>query len=255
MARCVEFQKWKRLSQFRLWHAAVMAFHSTKCMAQLANYRKCWNCEIKWPWVKTGGAGRTKLHFCASRVPCILRKNFAEGGQWDFPCCGFFFPEFFFFYWCVLILTGSCWTAERKAKLIGVALGTNLSPGQDSWSPTPFFFLPWLWWSENLVAFPGLVGFLWSSVKKEIIVALLYQSPCGPLNIRASCRDYKSKLKQLLGWWWIYLEDWKDLHIFVTLKNSPLVVSFSLKRSVKDFRSLNFLIGFCWIIIEIEEEE
>lgn len=72
-----------------------MAFHSAECMAQLANYCKYWNCEIKWPWVKTGGAGRIKLTFCASRVPCILRKSFAEGGRWDFSLLSFSSPCIF----------------------------------------------------------------------------------------------------------------------------------------------------------------
>lgn len=80
-----------------------MAFHSTKCMAQLANYCECWNCEIKWPCVKTGGAGRIKLHFYASRVHCILRKNFAEGGQQDFLCWFGFFSELSWFFVVVVV--------------------------------------------------------------------------------------------------------------------------------------------------------
>lgn len=112
-ARCVEFQNWECLSQIRLWHAAVMAFHSAECMAWLVNYCRYWNCEIKWPWVKTGGAGRIKLTFCASRVPCILRKSFAEGGQRDFSLLFFSFPYVFVLFYStstvmLLILTGSC---------------------------------------------------------------------------------------------------------------------------------------------------
>lgn len=72
-----------------------MAFHSAECVAQLASYCRYSNCEIKWPGVKTGGAGRIKLTFCASRVPCILRKSFAEGGQWDFSLLSFSFPYVF----------------------------------------------------------------------------------------------------------------------------------------------------------------
>lgn len=122
-----------------------MAFHSAECMAQLANYCKYWNCEIKWPWVKTGGAGRIKLTFCASRVPCILRKSFVEGGQWDFSMLSFSFPYVFVLFYStstdmLLILTGSCLTEELKAKLTGAALRMNFISWSGLLIPHSFLF-------------------------------------------------------------------------------------------------------------------
>lgn len=138
-------------------------------------------------------AVRITLLFCAFRGRTFLR------GVYEIIHVFFFLLLSFVFQLVgVLIRSGSCWSIKLKAKLNGVALGSNLSPAQDSSSPTTFFFLPQLLlWSEKSVAFPGSVGFLGYFMRKEMIDA------CGALSIKASCRDHRSKLNQSLGWWWV----------------------------------------------------